>query len=250
MRIAIGGILHDRWTLEPYLNAMEALDLGGIEPVWTWVLDGEFEHEIDLPGWMGASPLVASVDLPGPHYARQGGSVENRILVHRRLACLRNILRELAIEADCEALFSVDSDIIVPRNTLRRLVDTGEPWAAALVHNAPDGHAWNVFRVTDIESQGGFAHHFRAMGHGVEGNWPPKDGVGWNPRDKTKEQNLGAGAVCLYRRDLLQVARWEAHGRGGGEDMGFALNAFRAGFSAWYLPILCRHLTVDGIANG
>jgi hypothetical protein len=247
MRIAIGGILHDRWTVPAYLEAMEALDLGGIEYVWTWVLDGQFDVPVELPG---NSPFVAAVDLPGPQYARQGGNAEARVLVHRRLACLRNILRELAIEADCEALFSVDSDVIVPANTLRRLVDTAKPWAAALVHNSPDGRAWNVFRVTDIETQGGFAHHFAAMGDGVKGEWPGREGAGWDPRDNQKTECLGAGAVCLYRRDLLQAARWEAHPRGGGEDLGFALNAFAAGYRAWYLPILCRHLTVDGLEHG
>ena len=37
MRIAVGGVVRDRWTVGPYLEALDKLDTRGIDAVRTFV---------------------------------------------------------------------------------------------------------------------------------------------------------------------------------------------------------------------
>ena len=238
MKVAVGGVIHDRWTVDPYLDAIEALRAPkDCEIMRVWVADGNYGN--DLPG------LRVIVDtLPGAHYSRQ---TSNSREIYGRLAALRNVLAEVALGMDCDALLSIDSDIIVPADLLARLVATGKPWVAPLVRNAaegatPRGH-WNIFKLYEIERQAGLVDHFRPIGP----NFPPPEGTDHDPRDRQKGRCLAAGACCLYSRELLEKVRWRTDGRGRQEDVGFAIGAFEAGFRAWYIPLVCRHLTVDGL---
>jgi len=249
VKVAVGGLIHDRWTVDLYLDAIEALrPPKDCEIMRVWVADGNYGN--DLPG------LRVIVDtLPGRHYHRDAGvparneSERHMFLreIYGRMAALRNVLAEVALGMDCDALLSIDSDIIVPADLVERLVATGKPWVAPLVRNAaegatPRGH-WNVFKLYEIERQAGLVDHFRPIGP----NFPPPEGTDHDPRDRQKGRCLAAGACCLYSRELLEKVRWRTDARGRQEDVGFAIGAFEAGFRAWYIPLVCRHLTVDGL---
>jgi hypothetical protein len=251
VKIAVGGILHNRWTVPAYLDAMAALDTRGHTAQWLWAIDGAW-HPLDLGLTTDRFPRLATVSLDCalPHYCREPGEKEHLHRVYSRLALLRNMLREATLDLDCDALLSVDSDILPPPETLQLLVNSGENWVGALVRNsALDPHCWNVFHLRDIETQGGLLQHFRAAGDGADGEaWPAMQAWRFDPRDPTQTQDLATGAVCLYRRPILCDARWEADRRGRQEDIGFAMNAARAGYRAAYMPIRCKHLTVDGEA--
>ena len=247
MKIVAGGILRDRWTVGAYLQAMAALDTGGHEVTWAWVLD---DTPADLVRAYVSDAVTLEVrNLPGPIYNRQGGMPQERNRLHARLACLRNLLREVALQAGADALFSVDSDILPPPETLVRLVDCGRPWVAALVRNSATSEAWNVYHLLHPE-QGGLINHFLPTGTNPKGEtWPGPEGCGHDPRNAAKTPDLCAGAVCLYHREVLEKARWKATAHGAGEDTGFGLEAFAASYYAWYLPIVCRHLTIDGVGD-
>ncbi len=239
MKVAIGGIIHDRWTIEPYLAAMGKLDQP-CEVAFCWVVDGSQE----LAERLGGAAVVNIAHLSGEQYERQESKSR---AIYARMATLRNLLATLALGMDCDALLSVDSDVIVPPDLLTRLLATKQDWVAPLVRNdaknrTPRGH-WNVFKLTQIERQGGLVDHFRPMGDG----WPTEDVLAWDPRDEKKERCLAAGACCLYSRKLLEAVRWRTDGRGRQEDIGFAVDAHLAGYRASYVPVRCRHLTVDGI---
>jgi len=248
VRLAIGGVIHRRWTLDAYLQAMAALEKPP-DHVMAWVVD-------DADGLSSASimaregqkrAIVNVVCLPGIEYRRQSAGLREKVSMYTRLACLRNILAEVALGQECDALLSVDSDIIVPPDLLTRLLSTRKPWVAGLVRNSQDGRYWNVMRLRNIESDAGLTDHFLPVGVNAHGEtWPGPEGAGWDPRDPAREQCLMAGAACLYSRDLLERARWRTDGRGRQEDVGFAIQAFRAGFRAWYVPVICQHLTVEG----
>ena len=242
MRIAIGGIVHERWTIPLYLEALDKLDTRGIDAVRTFVVDGDLTE-----GCWDVGGEVVYCELSGPHYRRQKS---NDRAIYGRMATLRNILRELALGMDCDALLSVDSDIIVQPDLLQRLVATVKPWVAPLVRNDvdgtnPRGH-WNVFKLRGIERDAGLVDHFLPMGPG----WPKEEVLGWDPRDPKREECLAAGAVCLYHRELLEKVRWGTDERGRQEDIGFAMAAFKAGFRASYIPVRLKHLTVDGLEEG
>ena len=249
MRIALGGILHNRWTVPAYLDAMAALDTHGHTVQWVWAVDGAWQ-----PGDLGLTNerfphlAVVNLDYTLPHYCREPGEESHLHRVYSRLALLRNMLSEAALALDCEALFSVDSDILPPPETLRLLAGAGKPWISAVVPNSvTDKNCWNVFHLRDVETQGGLLQHFRAMGNGARGKvWPAMQAWDYDPRDENEVQDLATGAVCFYWRGLLEAARWRADLRGRQEDIGFAVDAYHAGYRAAYMPIRCRHLTVEG----
>ena len=250
MRVVVGGVLHERQTVPAYLEAMRVMETLGLDVTYLWVHDGKvpsarlihdglFAHDISL----------MFPDLPGRQYDRQTlPSPSARREVYGRLATLRNILADEALRLGADYLFSVDSDILPPPETLVRLVATGNPWVSALVRNsATDRRCWNVFHLRRVDTDGGLVSHFLPCGNGARGEpWPGPEGVGWDPRDNSREQDLATGAVTLYSADLLRKARWATDHRGRQEDVGFAIQAFAAGYRAWYLPIFCRHLTVEG----
>lgn len=245
MRVAVGGLVHDRRTLEPYFRAMRELcSPAGCEIVYTWVVDEP--PDATCYDFEEFEPSLATISaaIPGRHYNRQTSRDRQ---MYGRLACLRNILAEVALGTDCDALLSVDSDIIVMPDLLERLLATNKAWVAPLVRNDveganPRGH-WNVFKLKGIERDAGLCDHFRPMGPG----WPNEEVLGWDPRDPKREQCLAAGAVCLYKRELLEKVRWRTDSRGRQEDLGFAMEAFGAGYRAWYVPLRLQHLTVDGL---
>ncbi|HUT62135.1 MAG TPA: hypothetical protein VNA25_30215 [Phycisphaerae bacterium] len=248
MRVAIGGIVHDRWTIEPWFRSLERLDTTGLELRWAFVCDERISKwQTPLPIGPAVEGAVVEVTIPGPHYNR---SRENGRIEYGRLATMRNILAETALGLGCDGLLSVDSDIAAPSRLLQDLVGSQKDWAAGLVRNSPDGRYWNVFKLREVATQGGLVSHFRPLPvaqermqvGGGSGGREPRSG---DPHDPTHEACLAAGAVCWYSRDLLLAARWQTDARGRQEDVGFALEAFRAGYRAWYVPTICKHLTVD-----
>ncbi len=248
MKIAVGGILHDRWTLPQYLAAILQLNHDKHEVMWAWVLDGEVPP-FDAQAFRATGQtVVVKADIPGPPYRREPGSSERLRRTYERLALMRNMLADIAIHHDCDALLSVDSDVIVPPDLLKSLVMAQSLWVSALVRNSPtDECCWNVFHLSDVARSGGLVQHFRACGNGAAGNeWPAMRPWDHDPRDKAQRRDLIAGAVCWYSRPLLQIARWHSDLRGRQEDIGFGIDAFRHGFTASYMPIVCRHLTMEG----
>ena len=251
LKVAIGGILHERWTVPAHLEAMWALNTTGLNVVHVWVLDGSVPSVWEDSRAPLSRKLLSS--LPGRNYDRTSlTQPSERRAVYGRLATLRNMLADEALRLGADFLLSVDSDILPPPETLMRLLGAAQPWCAALVRNsATDPRCWNVFRLRRVDTDGGLVSHFLPCGNGARGeSWPNSAGAGWDPRDPKQERDLAAGACCLYSADLLRKTRWATDHRGRQEDVGFALSAFAAGYRAWYLPIVCQHLTVDGDGLG
>jgi hypothetical protein len=243
LRIAVGGIVHDRWTVLQWFTALQKLNAGRHTIEYIFVCDGEVP--VDLPGCR-----VVVHDLPGPIYDRQPGTDEVLWAKYSRLAFMRNLLADLTMTLECGALLSVDSDIVAPVDLLVRLAETQRDWIAGLVRNSPtDLNSWNVFHFLNSLRQGVGIKPFRCAGVGPEGiQWPPANiPLDTDPRDPQHVRDLATGAVCLYSASLLTAARWHSNLRGCQEDLGFAADAFQAGYRASYLPIICQHLTVDGV---
>ena len=231
MRVAVGGIIHPRWTVAPYLEAMHKLQAGPHTIVPCWVADGEVA---------GANAYLVD---DRPRYNRETADTETLRQTYERLGTMRNMLAQIALGLDCEALLSVDSDIIVPETLLVNLAEANHPWVGALVPNSPTNRrVWNVFHYLERD---GLCQHFEPVGVGADGVEWPRYGV-WHcdPRDTMMVRDLAVGAVALYSREILLRARWHSNGRGHQEDLGFAADAFAAGYRAAYVPVVCEHLTV------
>ncbi len=230
MRIAVGGIAHDRWTVPEWLSALRALETGEHEIEWCFVLDG-YSPPAELGEHEHIAQVLGLASLQS--YRRQGGTPESCRSQYSRLALLRNMLADMALGLGCDALLSVDSDIVVPPDLLVQLVETGMPWAAGLVRNsATNPAAWNVWAA--IEEDPLRVRRFV----------PPIYAGGAILLQQG--ESLAAGAVCLYSADLLRAARWSSNAEGLQEDVCFAAEAFRAGYRAAYIPVVCKHLTIEG----
>jgi hypothetical protein len=134
---------------------------------------------------------------------------------------LRNRLVEFALEGDYDYFFSLDSDIVLPKYGLMKLLyymRTHPGICSPSVNMVQDGVAWNVM------------------------NWS-------NPSfpmvaNRTTIPQAGRAdvimAAMLLDRTGLEC-RWEAHMAG--EDVGFCLDAESRGIHRWWYPdVRCQHL--------
>jgi hypothetical protein len=137
------------------------------------------------------------------------------------MARLRNRLVELAIEGGYDYFFSLDSDIVLPKYGLVKLLHYSQTHPGIIspsVNMVPNGTAWNVM------------------------TWSNPLYPGFANRDKpvlTGRADVIMAAMLLDRSAL--ECRWEAHMAG--EDVGFCLNAESRGIKRWWYPeVRCQHL--------
>ena len=216
MRVAVGGLVRDRLPqLEVYLRHLRALDAGGHELEFVFLLDN-------------CAPEVARAVADSFPQARllvihDGGQPYDRERGWRpfaRMAWLRNLLRGHVLQKGYDAFLSVDTDVVVVPELLTCLLETGRPWVAAIVDNSRGRRAaFNMMFHRDA-----FPGHYERR---------PLDFEKGGPAEMV-------GAACLYRREAL--ARVEYLDDGRGEDVGFARSAAEAGIGGWYVPLELDHL--------
>ena len=232
MRLVIGGLIHNRGEItECYLRHLLALDLTGIEAQWFFVCDGH-RDSWQLPR---GSEYVSVIDY-GPRWTREPRDNDDPRPEYRRLAFLRNIMREKLLAAEADALVSIDSDICAPVDLVQRLVGAQSPWVAALVDNSAVRDKHNDQEL--IRMAGGERHYRRPCFNIL--NIPEGMTERVNPDWSEGGYSDATGAICLYSRPLLERVAWSWYSCG--EDIGFSLAANAEGYRARYLPILCDHL--------
>ncbi len=159
--------------------------------------------------WEFDTPLA-----PGAISSRDVQSAEQRQQVFRHLAFVRNFLLDAVTILECDAQFSVDSDIFIAPDTLRVLHDLALPYVAALVVN--DNHAGTEYarwarRTVNaaVYCQGGFLSDTTY------------------PLESVIETGM-SGACYLARREVVYSgARFAYHSFG--EDAGYALQLRKRG---------------------
>jgi len=226
--VIVGGMIRGRQEITRcYLKHLGAIDTGlPFRIQWAFLLDNPEGWEPDmireyLPGqvWFW---LIQDKQPPYQHI--HGAPIAPHA---KRMAGLRNSFCRMAKGSNCIGLVNIDSDIMVPRDLLSRLLEK-DAWRAALVDNAidefPRGKYYNAFNLGTT-----------AGGTVIPRHEPIDTGAG-GTCDCT-------GAVCYYPKRLLQAAKFEGHFMG--EDVGFAIQANSAGYRAEYLPILCDHLMTE-----
>jgi len=239
VKVLIGGLIHDRGDItECYLRHLQELDLSGVEVRWFFVVDGSGQEWEDIHYWQNCLPgWFTFISDNGPHWSRsrvKRGDVEVRP-EFRRLAFLRNILRERAIMEEADALVSIDSDICVPSDLVQRFAEAGKPWVSALVDNSAqrDGNGDQ-----ELVRMGGGLRTYNHPCYNICERDPKTRRI--LPDFVNGGEAWSTGAVCFYSRELLGRARWAWDK--GGEDFGFSDMAKTAGYRARYLPIVCDHL--------
>lgn len=120
------------------------------------------------------------------------------------LAFYRNLILQKFLQSDCDYLFSVDTDIIIPPNSLQQLVEDDKDMISMLVKNHPKLDAYNILRKY---------HHI-----------PPCQGC-IMPVDIT-------GAAVLIKRHVIEAnVTYADHPMG--EDVPFCEAAKRNGFGIY-----------------
>jgi len=265
MNLVIGGIIHERdeipSLLQSYVTDLARIQTGGLDVQYVWVVDSDslLLGETLLTMFPGACIIHPNGVSLESHYKRGKRSQHSH---YAHLASLRNMLSAKVLELGADALLSVDSDILVPSDLVQNLKASERPWVAALVRNHPaflhlgtqpsdsiEDQWWNVFWFPWQEGKPVFAH-FKPTGIGPDGAVWPSDVSFMDPWN-SQHAKLGTGAVCWYSRALLEQVQWATQvpspgdptgEQCRGEDIGFSIRAFEAGFFAWYIPLICDHI--------
>ncbi len=132
----------------------------------------------------------------------------------RRLAHLRNQLITAFLRTDCEYLFSLDSDIIMPPESIMTLLGAQRDIISALVWNGGDIGSHDTYNILKQAENGDYLH-IREF---------PVNGV--------FEVDCTGAAYLLRRRVLSEfMIRYDADY--GAEDIGFCKSAQRAGIKLY-----------------
>ncbi|MFZ5823268.1 MAG: hypothetical protein ACOY94_02800 [Bacillota bacterium] len=197
------------WILPAYLAALEALDYPPERLCFAFIINDSVDQtESILTEFATRRPTrLVRRDLGHPRWERGYYSCKN-------LALLRNLLLEEALAAGADYLFSVDSDILVPPHSLRRLLRAGKPVVGARVGNDPGaapGGRCNFLR---------FDPGRKRMVHLTR--FPPDALI---PVDVV-------GAAALIHRPVIEAGcRYEPAFTG--EDEGFCAQVAARGFTLW-----------------
>ncbi|MDP9699762.1 GT2 family glycosyltransferase [Paenibacillus intestini] len=190
-KVLIGSPVRNRaWVLERHL---QSLDQQAVHQQFRYILndsEDQTEHilqEHRIP--------YSTYDL-GKTYGHLRGQY-----AYAHLAKLRNRLLEEFLLTDCDYLFSVDTDIIVPEDSLEQLMNNDKDICSMLIRNHPQIKAHNAL---------------------IRGQHVPEFREGLIPVDLT-------GAVYLIKREVIEAGvRYANHASG--EDAPFCEQAKSLGF--------------------
>jgi GT2 family glycosyltransferase len=226
LKVMIGCPLRDRaWILPRYLDCLEKLHRNTFQPQYCFIINDCTDHSPQiLAEFVHRQPGIVRLieknyDYPGGHRRGQ--------YKFGRLAELRNLLLKAFLESDCDYLFSLDSDILVPPGTLSRLVEDDCDIVSALVCNGHEIGDPGIYNILQRSSDGSYKH-IRDF---------PRDQI--FPVDCT-------GAAYLIKRAVITAGVRYSNQRGG-EDIAFCEAASNRGFNIFCDGrVECLHLMQEG----
>ncbi len=212
-KVMIGCPVRNRaWILPAYLDSLKKLVWPDRLIEYCFIINDCVDQTADILEEFAkrqTSPvrLVSADSQKNFAYARGEYSFSH-------LADLRNILLREFLHSECEFLFSLDSDILAPPNSLAQLIDSRRAVISCLVcngHITGDLSAYNILH----KNESGRYIHIRSF-----------------PRDQVFEVDC-TGAAYLIHRSVVQKHGVYYTSRYGAEDIGFCENARRKGISIY-----------------
>lgn len=206
-KVLLGAPVRDRgWILPRFIEHVKGLDLTGIELDTLFIANDCTDDTVQL--LQGAGFNVTEInDLP----SKTEGSVRGQY-GYSHLANLRNQLVNEFLKTDCEYLLSVDTDILLPQNGIRKLVENGLDVCSMILCNQGDRpigtRAHNIMR---LMRGTGYYEHIRT--------WREGDII---------EVDLTGAVYLIHRRVLEACIRYDYHPQG--EDIPFCRHAQQVGF--------------------
>lgn len=222
LKVMIGCPVRDRaWVLPRYLDCLEKLNTNTFQPQYCFIINDCSDHSPRiLAEFARRQPGIVRLieknhDSPGSHRRGQYNL--------SRLAELRNLLLKAFLESDCDYLFSLDSDILIPSASLTQLLRHDCDIVSALVCN---GHEIGDPGIYNILEQGidGSYRHVRDF-----------------PRDRVFPVDCTGAAYLIKKAVIAAGIRYSS--QRGGEDIAFCEAARSRGFNIFCDGrVECLHL--------
>lgn len=226
LKVMIGCPLRDRaWVLPRYLDCLQKLDKSQCQVQYAFIINDCSDHSPRiLAGFAHGQPEL--VKLIEKNYDAPGGYRRGQYNFGR-LAQLRNLLLNIFLQSDCDYLFSLDSDILVPANTLTQLLTDDCDIISALVCNGHEIGDDGIYNILKRENDGSYVH------------------IRNFPRDRVFPVDCTGAAYLIKRAVIASGVRYSS--QRGGEDVAFCEDAANRGFNIFCDGRLeCLHLMREG----
>jgi len=230
------------WILPRYLEHLKRLDYPKGLLQYCFVINDCTDNTAELLEDFAADPAIRArliyTDTMVPSFQLSfspAASPQSKKPDHRRgtyslsrLADLRNAILQAFLASDCQYLFSVDSDILVPSQVLMNLMISDCQVVSALVCN---GHQLGDQRIYNILQRVGDHYEF----------------IREFPRDRLFPVDC-TGAAYLIRRDVVEEYGVVYSAEKGGEDIGFCERAALQGIKLYCDGRLeCQHVMAENL---
>lgn len=212
LKVMIGCPVRNRaWILPRYLDCLQKLNQRTFEARYGFIINDCSDTSPQLLAQF-ARQHPGRVKLIEKNHPSPGGYHRGEYNFSH-LAELRNHLLQACLQSDCDYLFSLDSDILVPQPTLEQLLEDNCDIISALVCNGHEIGDPGIYNILQRQADGSYMH-MRDF-----------------PRNKVFPVDC-TGAACLVKRSVIE-ARVRYSGGRGGEDIAFCEAAVARGFDIY-----------------
>lgn len=220
MKVVIGCPIKNRaWCLPDWFAAVEDQGIE-VEYLFVYSTDSTDETEVILKEH---TDNILYDDSPGRPAHDIEGHVWGAMDKYQYMCHLRNGLLQHAKEMGADYFFSLDSDILLPRDGLKRLLHyamTHQGVVSPAVNMTWGSTAYNVMSWIDRDNPN----------MGERTLLPPVTG-----------QHHVIMAAMLLDRGAIEACEWVPHQQG--EDIGFCINAWKLKVPLWWVAeVRCQHL--------
>jgi len=237
-KIVIGSIVRNRESILPkYLECIRDLDYNKSDISLCFLVNDSTDNSyFILKDFVdGHTEYKNSIVKIGSYgYPEDNRDVGRGYDTFKQFAFLRNKWLDLIVDKfyNSEYVFSIDSDILVPSNSLNKLIENDKDMCSMLVNNSVNQQGYgkdymNILKF-EMDSSSKYKHIMEY------------------PKDKVFKVDV-TGACCLIKRKVLDTSRYRSHALG--EDVGFCEEVKRNGYTIWCDSTLTgdHRMTLGGI---
>jgi GT2 family glycosyltransferase len=223
MSVVIGTPIRDRaWILSRYLESIYNLDYPKEEIILVFLINDSNDSSAKIIAnitypWCKDKYKYKNIIISDKHYGfescdRELGRTTEKFL---HFARIRNdwigLFKHIK---DVTHIFSIDSDILVPKNSLKKLIENDRDICSMVISNSivKRGYGKDITNLFTYNE-----------------NYEQYENI-LNYNDSLFEVDV-TGSVCLIKRKVLEKVDYQAHPLG--EDFGFCIKAKQLGFKVW-----------------
>lgn len=226
-KVLIGCPVRNRaWILPRYLQSLRNLDYDHSKIEYCFVVNNSVDNTLEIlrnfKNEISNPVRIVHCNL----HANNGHQRGQYSFFH--LAILRNILLDEFLKTDCEYLLSVDSDILLPPDTIKALQEPQYDIISALVCNGHEIGDESIYNILNRKPNGRY-EHIRNF-----------------PTDQVFEVDC-TGAAYLIKRPVIEKYRVRYSASKGPEDIGFCEDAKAKGIKIYCNPqVVAEHKMTEG----